>query len=199
MIVTRKINVDLDVTVVKKDNEIKVEKISKLVGKKGMILFFYPKDFTFVCPSEIIAFDNKVAEFESKGYSVVGCSVDNEYAHIAWKNTPVEKGGIGHIKFDLISDLKRTVAKEFDVLFDDSVALRGSFLIDDKFVVRHAVINDLPLGRNIDEMMRMVDALEFYKANGEVCPANWRKGKEAMKATPEGVANYLKNKSDDLK
>ena len=199
MIVTKKINVDLDVTVVKKNNEIKVEKLSKLAGKKGMILFFYPKDFTFVCPSEIIAFDNKVAEFESKGYSVVGCSVDNEYAHIAWKNTPIEKGGIGQVKFDLISDLKRTVANEFDVLFDDSVALRGSFLIDDKFIVRHAVINDLPLGRNIDEMMRMVDALEFYKTNGEVCPANWRKGKQAMKATPEGVANYLKNKSDDLK
>ncbi len=198
MIVTKKIE-DFVATVVEPNNSVKDKKFSKMMGPKGAVLFFYPKDFTFVCPTEIVAFDNKVDEFKKRGYNVIGCSVDNEYAHIAWKNTPVNQGGIGQVKYDLISDLDKKVAKMFDVLIEEKVALRGSFLIDNEMVCRHAVINDLPLGRSIDEMIRMVDALEFYKENGEVCPANWHKGKAAIKADPKGIASYLSKNSSDLK
>lgn len=198
MIVTKKAY-DFKATTVMPNNDVKEMTLSEMKGKNGIVLFFYPKDFTFVCPSEIIAFDNKYEEFISKGYNVVGCSVDNEYAHIAWKNTPVDKGGIGMVKFPLVSDIRKDISRNFDVLFDEAVSLRGSFLIDENMVVRHAVINDLPLGRNIDEMIRMVDALEFNKKYGEVCPANWNKTKKGMKASPEGVSEYLKNNSSDLK
>ncbi len=198
MIVTKKIE-DFTTTVVTGSNEVKTMKLSHMMGKKGMVLFFYPKDFTFVCPSEIIAFNNKYDEFKSRGYEVVGCSVDNEFCHLAWKNTEVDKGGIGQIAYPLISDMNRELSKYFDILFDESVALRASFLIEKDMTVRHAVINDLPLGRSIDEMLRMTDALNFFKEHGDVCPANWRKGQAAMKATPEGVKDYLSKNSQDLK
>ncbi len=168
------------------------------VKGKYAVLFFYPLDFTFVCPTEILAFDHRLEEFKKRNTEVIGCSVDSHYSHLAWKQTPVEKGGIGPIRYPLVADLKKHIARDYDVLFDESVALRGSFLIDRDGVVRHQVVNDLPLGRNIDEMIRMVDALQFHEEHGEVCPAEWEKGKEAMKDTPEGVAEYLAKHAQEL-
>ena len=158
---------------------------------KYVVIFFYPLDFTFVCPSEIIAFDRKLPEFKRRNCEVIGISVDSHFTHLAWKNTPVNKGGIGNVQFPLVSDLNKDISRKYGVLFNDAVALRGLFLIDKQGVVRHSVINDLPLGRNVDEALRMVDALQFTEEFGEVCPANWHKGEEGMKPTAEGVASYL--------
>ena len=168
-----------------------------LNGNLG-VLFFYPLDFTFVCPSEIIAFHNSLNEFTSRNVKVIGVSVDSHYTHLAWKNTEVNKGGIGNIQYPLVADLTKQIAKDYDVLTGDSVALRGTFLIDQDGIVRHQLINDLPLGRNIDEAIRMIDALKFHQENGEVCPINWQKGKEGMKPTSEGVASYLTKNSGSL-
>jgi peroxiredoxin (alkyl hydroperoxide reductase subunit C) len=173
-------------------------KLSENLGSKGTVLFFYPLDFTFVCPSEIIAFSNRIDDFKERGVNVIGVSVDSQFSHFAWRETPVNKGGIGRIKYPLVADLTKQISKDYDVLFGESVALRGSFLIDGKGVVRHAVINDLPLGRNIDEMIRMVDAMHFTDEHGEVCAAGWQKGDEGMKATTEGVAEYLAKNSENL-
>lgn len=170
---------------------------SHLKGKIG-VLFFYPLDFTFVCPSEIIAFDNRLKEFKDLGAEVIGVSVDSKFTHVAWKNTPVEKGGIGQVQYILVSDLTKQIARDYDVLTGEAVALRGTFLIDQEGVVRHQVVNDLPLGRNIDEAIRMVEALKFFQAHGEVCPAGWNKGKKGMKADAKGVAEYLSNNAKDL-
>ncbi|MBZ7981469.1 redoxin domain-containing protein [Campylobacter sp. RM12640] len=170
----------------------------KNMGKKGTVVFFYPKDFTFVCPSEIIAFDKRFKDFQDRGINVIGISGDNEFCHFAWKNTPVNQGGIGNVQFPLVADLTKEIARGFDVLFDEAVALRGSFLLDADGTVRHAVINDLPLGRNIDEMIRMVDTMLFTNEHGEVCPAGWHKGEKGMKADPKGVADYLANNSEKL-
>jgi peroxiredoxin (alkyl hydroperoxide reductase subunit C) len=170
---------------------------SYIKGKIG-ILFFYPLDFTFVCPSEIIAFDNRVEEFKSRGAEVIGVSVDSHFTHLAWKNTPVDKGGIGNINFPLVADLTKSIARDYDVLLGDAVAFRGTFMIDKNGVVRHQIVNDLPLGRNVDEAIRMVDALKFHEEHGEVCPAGWRKGEEGMKPTAEGVASYLQKKAANL-
>jgi peroxiredoxin (alkyl hydroperoxide reductase subunit C) len=158
---------------------------------KFVVLFFYPLDFTFVCPSEIIAFHKAVKEFKERNTVVLGCSVDSEYSHWAWRQTPVDKGGIGKIDFPLIADLNKTIARSYGVLFDESVALRGLFLIDTHGVVRHALVNDLPLGRSVAEALRTLDALQFVEEHGEVCPANWQKGEKAMTPTAEGVAEYL--------
>ena len=173
-------------------------KLSENYGEKGTVLFFYPLDFTFVCPSEIIAFSKRVNEFEERGVNVIGVSVDSQFSHFAWRETPVNQGGIGRINFPLVADLDKKIAKNYDVLFGKAVALRGSFLIDAKGIVRHAVINDLPLGRNVDEMIRMVDAMQFTDEHGEVCAAGWQKGDEGMKATTEGVAEYLDKHENDL-
>ena len=167
-------------------------------GENGTVLFFYPLDFTFVCPSEIIAFDHRLSEFHKRGINLIGVSVDSQFSHFAWKETPVNKGGIGQIKYPLVADLTKDIAKSYDVLLDGGVALRGSFLIDKDGTVRHAVINDLPLGRNIDEMIRMVDAMLFTNEHGEVCAAGWNKGDEGMKADTEGVAEYLAKHEGDL-
>lgn len=158
---------------------------------KYVVLFFYPLDFTFVCPSEIIAFDKKLKEFHDRKVQVIGVSVDSHFSHWAWKNTPVEKGGIGNIQYPLVADLTKQISRDYGVLFNEAVALRGLFLIDTEGVVRHALVNDLPLGRSIDEAIRLVDALQFHEEHGEVCPANWRKGEEGMKASADGVAEYL--------
>ena len=168
------------------------------LGNKGAVLFFYPLDFTFVCPSEIIAFSHRIGEFESRGINVIGVSVDSQFSHFAWRETPVENGGIGRIKYPLVADLNKQISRDYDVLFDGSVALRGSFLIDADGTVRHAVINDLPLGRNIDEMIRMIDTMLFTNEHGEVCPAGWQKGDEGMKADTKGVAEYLSKNADKL-
>jgi peroxiredoxin (alkyl hydroperoxide reductase subunit C) len=190
---------DFTAAAVMPNNEIndKFNLHSYLKGKIG-ILFFYPLDFTFVCPSEIIAFDNRLKEFKDRGVEVIGVSVDSKYTHLAWKNTDVNKGGIGQIQYPLIADLTKSIARDYDVLMGDAVALRGTFLIDQDGVVRHQVVNDLPLGRNIDEAIRMVDALKFFQENGEVCPAGWNKGKAGMKADAKGVADYLASNSKNL-
>ncbi|MDR3581350.1 MAG: peroxiredoxin [Oryzomonas sp.] len=173
------------------DNAFGQISISSYKGK-NVVLFFYPLDFTFVCPSEILAFNKKLDEFKKRNTEVIGVSVDSKFTHLAWKNTPVEDGGIGNIQYPLVSDLNKNIAREYGILFNDSVALRGLFLIDTKGVIRHAVINDLPLGRNVSEALRMVDALQFVEAHGDqVCPANWQEGDEAMRPTEEGVASYL--------
>jgi peroxiredoxin (alkyl hydroperoxide reductase subunit C) len=165
---------------------------------KYVVLFFYPLDFTFVCPSEIIAFDHRLDEFKQRNCEVIGVSIDSHFSHLAWKNTPVEKGGIGNVQYPIIADINKEVSKDYNVLFNKSIALRGSFLIDKEGVVRHMVVNDLPLGRNIDEMLRMVDSLQFTEEHGEVCPAGWQKGKAGMKGSTEGVAEYLAEHADEL-
>ncbi len=198
MIVTKKAQ-ELSAPAVLGNNQI-VENFSlyKNIGSKGAVVFFYPKDFTFVCPSEIIAFDKRYKDFKERGIEVIGVSCDNEFSHFAWKNTAIENGGIGDVQFPLVADLKKEWARAFDVLFDEAVALRGSFLLDKDGTVRHAVINDLPLGRNIDEMIRMVDTMLFTNEHGEVCPAGWHKGQAGMKADPKGVAEYLKQNASKL-
>jgi peroxiredoxin (alkyl hydroperoxide reductase subunit C) len=173
------------------DNTIAEKSLSELRGNKYAVVFFYPLDFTFVCPSEIVAFDRKHDEFKKRNCEVIGISVDSQFTHLAWKNTPLEKGGIGNVKFPLVADLTKQISEKYGVLFDGAVALRGLFLIDKAGIVRHAVINDLPLGRNIDEALRMLDALQYHEQYGEVCPANWKKGEAAMKPTQTGVAEYL--------
>ena len=164
--------------------------LSALKGK-FVILLFYPLDFTFVCPSEILAFNKKIAEFKARNCEVIGVSVDSKFTHLAWKNTAIENGGIGNIQFPLVQDLDKEIAKSYGILFNGSVALRGLFLVDPTGKVRHCIINDLPLGRNVEEALRMVDAVQFSDTHGEVCPANWKQGEEAMKPTAEGVASYL--------
>jgi len=156
-----------------------------------VVLFFYPLDFTFVCPSEIIAFNKKLADFQKRNVAVIGVSVDSQFSHFAWKNTEPKEGGIGNIQFPLVSDLTKNISRDYGVLFGEQIALRGLFLIDKGGVVRHSVVNDLPLGRNVDEAIRMVDALQFFEEHGEVCPANWHSGDEAMTPSAEGVAKYL--------
>ncbi len=167
-------------------------------GKLG-VLFFYPLDFTFVCPSELIAFDHRLEEFKKRGVEVVGVSIDSQFSHNAWRNTPVNQGGIGPVGYTLAADIMHKVCRDYGIEHpEDGVAFRASFLIDTDKVVRHQVVNDLPLGRNIDEMLRMVDALKFHEAHGEVCPAGWQDGEEGMTATTDGVAEYLSKKADAL-
>lgn len=164
--------------------------LSSLRGRY-VVLFFYPLDFTFVCPSEILAFNAKLEAFTTREAEVVGVSVDSAYTHLAWKKTPVEKGGIGNIGFPLVADLSKRIARDYGVLLNDEVALRALFLIDRSGVVRHSLVNDLPLGRNVEEALRILDALIFHEQRGEVCPANWKRGEDGMRATPDGVVDYL--------
>lgn len=167
-------------------------------GKKAVV-FFYPLDFTFVCPSELIAFDHRYADFESRGVEVIGVSIDSQFSHNAWRNTAINDGGIGPVKYTLVADVKHEICQAYDVEHPtDGVAFRGSFLIDEDGLVRHQVVNDLPLGRNIDEMLRMIDALAFHQDHGEVCPAGWKQGDSGMKDTPDGVAAYLSENADKL-
>jgi len=170
---------------------------SHLKGKYGVV-FFYPLDFTFVCPSELLAFDHRLADFKQRGVEVIGVSIDSHFTHLAWKNTPVNNGGIGQVGYPLVADIRHAVTQAYDLEVDPGVALRGSFLIDKAGVVRHQVVNDLPLGRNVDEMLRMVDALQFYEEHGEVCPAGWNKGKAGMKPSTAGVAEYLAQHAAEL-
>ena len=166
---------------------------------KYVVLFFYPLDFTFVCPTELIAFSKRIKEFEARNVQVVGCSIDSQFTHAAWRNTPIAEGGIGPVAYPLVADVKHQICQAYDVEFEeDGVAFRGSFLIGKEGKVHHQVVNDLPLGRNVDEMLRMIDALQFTEKFGEVCPAGWNKGDEGMKADKEGVASYLKDKVDTL-
>jgi peroxiredoxin (alkyl hydroperoxide reductase subunit C) len=189
---------DFNATAVFGNNEMKPLKLSDYKGKY-VVMFFYPLDFTFVCPSELIAFDHRLDEFKQRGVEVIGVSIDSQFTHLAWKNTPVEKGGIGQVQYPLVADVKHEICRAYDVEFEAAgVAFRGSFLIDKNGVVRHQVVNDLPLGRNVDEMLRMVDALQFTEEHGEVCPAGWMKGKKGMTASPDGVAKYLAENAKEL-
>ena len=166
---------------------------------KYTVVFFYPLDFTFVCPSELIAFDHRLHEFSKRGVEVIGVSIDSQFTHNAWRNTAINDGGIGPVKYPLIADVTHTICQAYDVEHPEAgVAFRGSFLIDKNGLVRHQVVNDLPLGRNIDEMLRMIDALQFTEEHGEVCPAGWKDGDKGMQATPDGVASYLAEEADKL-
>ena len=158
---------------------------------KYVVLFFYPLDFTFVCPTEIIAFSEAAGQFEQSGAQLLGCSVDSHYTHLAWRNTPRKQGGLGDIKYPLVSDLDKKISQAYDVLLSGGVALRGLFLIDKQGIVRHQVVNDLPLGRSVDEALRMVKALQFFETHGEVCPANWHEGSATMKPDPKGSREFF--------
>jgi|TARA_B110000116_G_scaffold269353_1_gene285152 peroxiredoxin (alkyl hydroperoxide reductase subunit C) len=172
--------------------------LSETIKGKKAVVFFYPLDFTFVCPSELLAFDHRIEEFNKRGVEVIGVSIDSHFSHNAWRNTPVNEGGIGPVNYALVADINHAICKAYDVEADMGVAYRGSFLIDEDGLVRHQVVNDLPLGRNVDEMLRMVDALAFHQEHGEVCPAGWKDGDAGMTASPEGVASYLKDNADQL-
>ena len=173
--------------------------LSEAIKGKNAVVFFYPLDFTFVCPSELIAFDARFEEFQKRGVEVIGVSIDSQFSHNAWRNTPVNEGGIGPVRYTLVADVKHTICQAYDVEHPEAgVAFRGSFLIDEEGNVRHQVVNDLPLGRNVDEMIRMVDALQFHQEVGEVCPAGWNQGDKGMDASPAGVASYLSENADNL-
>lgn len=188
---------DFTAQAVMPDNSFKELSLSDYKGRY-VVLFFYPLDFTFVCPSEIIAFDHRLQEFKDREVEVIGVSIDSHFTHLAWKNTEINRGGIGNVQYPLVADLSKSISEAYDVLTGPGIALRGSFLIDREGTVQHQVINNLPLGRNIDEMLRMVDALQFTEQHGEVCPAGWAKGKAGMKGSNEGVADYLANHAEDL-
>jgi peroxiredoxin (alkyl hydroperoxide reductase subunit C) len=189
---------DFTAAAVLADGSIKEDfKLSDLRGKY-VVLFFYPLDFTFVCPTEIIAHDKRLDEFKKRDVEVVAVSIDSQFSHHAWRNTPVNKGGIGAVKFPMVADVNHEITRAYGVEHPASIALRASFLIDKEGNVRHQVVNDLPLGRNVDEMLRVVDALQFHEKNGEVCPAGWQKGEDGMTPTADGVADYLSSHSEEL-
>jgi peroxiredoxin (alkyl hydroperoxide reductase subunit C) len=190
---------DFEAKVVMPDNSIVAEFNLKkyLKGHKG-IVFFYPLDFTFVCPSEIIAFNNRLGEFSVRNTKIVAISVDSHFSHHAWKAMPVNKGGIGNIQFPLVSDLKKEISTAYNVLNEDGISYRATFLIDEQFNIRHYLINDLPLGRNVDETIRMIDALDHHTTHGEVCPAGWKKGDQGMSPTHQGVSDYLTSNAERL-
>lgn len=166
-------------------------------GKYGLV-FFYPLDFTFVCPSELIALDHRMDAFKERNVEVIGVSIDSHFTHNAWRNTPVNQGGIGPVRYTLAADINHDICKAYDVESAGGVAFRGAFLIDKDGLVRSQIINDLPLGRNMDELLRLVDALQFHEEHGEVCPAGWQKGDKGMNASPDGVAAYLSDNADKL-
>jgi len=190
---------DFTAKVVMSDNSIEDDFNLKkyLNGHKG-IIFFYPLDFTFVCPSEIIAFNNRLGEFSARNTKVVAVSVDSHFSHHAWKSMSVNKGGIGNVQFPLVSDLNKEISTAYNVLNDEGISYRATFLIDEQFNIRHFLINDLPLGRNVNETLRMIDALDHYNVHGEVCPAGWQKGDQGMNPTKQGVSDYLTSNAEKL-
>jgi peroxiredoxin (alkyl hydroperoxide reductase subunit C) len=189
---------DFTAAAVLPDGSIKEDfKLSDLRGKY-VVLFFYPLDFTFVCPSEIIAHDHRVTQFKELGVEVVGVSIDSQFSHFAWRETPVEKGGIGRVGFPMVADVKHEITKAYGIEHPAGVALRGSFLIDKAGIVQAQIVNNLPLGREVDEMVRLVEALQFTEQYGEVCPAGWKKGQKGMKPTAAGVASYLAENASAL-
>lgn len=173
--------------------------LHQAIDKKYGILFFYPLDFTFVCPSELIALDNRMEEFEARNTLVMGISIDSQFTHNAWRNTPVANGGIGQVRYPLVADVNHQICQAYGVEHATAhVALRGAFIIDKQGIIRSQIVNDLPLGRNVDELLRLIDALDFHEKHGEVCPAGWTKGKTGIKPTTEGIANYLANEAQSL-
>ena len=181
------------------DNSIEANfSLKKYLNGEKAILFFYPLDFTFVCPSEIIAFNNRLGEFSSRNTKVNAVSVDSHFSHHAWKAMPVNKGGIGNIQLPMVSDLNKEISTAYDVLNVDGVSYRATFLIDEEFNIRHFLVNDLPLGRNVEETLRMIDALDHHNKHGEVCPAGWQKGDQGMDPTQQGVSDYLTSNAETL-
>ena len=190
---------DFTAAAVLSDGSIKEDFQLSELRKKYVVLFFYPLDFTFVCPTEIIAHNKRIEDFKKRDVEVVAVSIDSQFSHCAWRNTPVEKGGIGEVQFPIVADVKHEIARAYGIEFEDAgIALRASFLIDKKGIVQHQVVNNLPLGRNVDEMLRIVDALQFHEKHGDVCPAGWQKGEDGMKPTATGVADYLSSHSKEL-
>lgn len=189
---------DFTAKAVMPNGEVEPFTLSSFKGKKYVVLFFYPFDFTFVCPTEILAFSNHIDEFKKRDVEVVGCSIDSHHVHRAWRGTKVEDGGIGNIAYPLVADVNKEIARSYGVLLDGGMAARGTFLIDKSGVVRQETVNDLPLGRSVEETLRLVDALQHTEKHGEVCPAGWNKGKQAMKENPAGVAAYLKENASKL-
>ncbi len=184
---------DFTAQAVMPDGSIKELKLSDYRGKY-VVLFFYPLDFTFVCPTEVIAFSDRIEEFKQRNTEVIGISVDSVYTHTAWRNTPRKKGGIGEITYPLVADLNKRISQSYGVLLEDAgVALRGLFILDREGILKHITINDLPIGRNVDEVLRVIDAIQFCEEHGEVCPANWEKGKEGMKPDPKGLEEYAQS------
>ncbi|CRH01537.1 thioredoxin peroxidase 1, putative [Plasmodium relictum] len=173
------------------DNSFGEVSLTDFIDKKYVLLYFYPLDFTFVCPSEIIALDKALDSFKERNVELIGCSVDSKFTHLAWKKTPLSNGGIGNIRHTLLSDITKSISRDYNVLFNDSVALRAFFLIDKKGIIQHVLINNLAIGRSVDEILRIIDALQHHEKYGDVCPANWAKGKIAMKPSTEGVSDYL--------
>jgi peroxiredoxin (alkyl hydroperoxide reductase subunit C) len=188
---------DFSATAVLPDNSFKDDfKLSDYRGKY-VLLFFYPLNFTFVCPTEILAFNRGVEAFAEANCQLIGISIDSHFSHLAWKNTPVNEGGIGNVQYPLVSDLNKDISESYNVLLDSGIALRGLFLIDREGIVRHQVVNDLPLGRSVNEALRLLHALQFTEEHGEVCPANWQQGEDALKPTAEGIASYLSGNLND--
>ncbi len=191
--------IDFTLKAVMADNSIAEFNLRNHINGYKAILFFYPMDFTFVCPSELIAINNRLGEFSKRKTKVLGISVDSHFSHLAWKKTSYNDGGVGNLQFPMISDFNKTASSDYGVLIEkEGIALRGSFIIDLAFNIRHITINDLPLGRNIDEMIRLIDAIDYHNTHGEVCPAGWNHGKGGMKPTAEGVADYLASNSSEL-
>jgi peroxiredoxin (alkyl hydroperoxide reductase subunit C) len=188
---------DFTAMAVMPDNSFEELTLSNYKGKY-VVMFFYPLDFTFVCPSELIAFNHRLEEFKKRNVEVIGVSIDSHFSHLAWKNTEINNGGIGNVQYPLVADISKEVTAAYDMTTGPGIALRGSFLIDKEGVVQHQVVNNLPLGRNIDEMLRMVDALQFTEEHGEVCPAGWKQGEAGMKGSTEGVAEYLAEHAETL-
>ncbi len=188
---------DFTAMAVMPDNSFKELTLSGFRGKY-VVLFFYPLDFTLVCPTEIIAFDHRLEEFQKRNVEVLSVSIDSHYSHLAWKNTPIDQGGIGQVRFPMVADLSKAITRAYDVEIAPGVALRGSFLIDKAGIVQHQVVNNNMLGRDIDEMLRVIDALQFTEEHGEVCPAGWRQGKAGMKRSPTGAANFLAEHAKEL-
>ncbi len=186
---------DFKATAVFEDNSFKPISLSDFKGKK-VVLFFYPLDFTFVCPTEIIKFSEKIEEFKKRNTQVLGCSIDSQFSHLAWRKTPRGEGGLGDIKYPLIADTTKDISRKYGVLLENAgIALRGLFLIDEQGIIRYQVVNDLPLGRSVEEVIRMVDALEFFQKNGEVCPADWKPGQATIKPNPEGSKEYFRKQA----
>jgi len=173
-------------------------RLSEFTRGKYAVLFFYPKDFTFVCPSELIALDHRMDAFAERNCEVIGVSIDSENVHMAWRNTPVEQGGIGPLRFPLVSDLKHEICRAYGIQHEGGMALRGAFVMDREGVVRSQIVNDLPIGRDADELLRIVDAIQFHEEHGEVCPAGWRKGAAGMRESADGVAAYLSEHAGSL-
>jgi len=181
------------------NNSIEYEfNLKKYIKGHKAVIFFYPLNFTFVCPSEIIAFNNRLGDFAARKTQVVAISVDSHFSHLAWKEMPYNKGGVGNIQIPMVADLNKEISRAYNVLNNEGVSLRGTFLIDEHFILRHMLVNDLPIGRNVDETLRTIDALEYHTINGEVCPAGWQKGDAAMTPSQKGVSDYLASNAEKL-